>query len=93
MDPFYLVVILVMTFIFIEIPLIVIWVVYKSLRKKTTEKTSIIITSFLILILSYFVYTDLYPTDQFYLNDYKKNTSVQLPDSAELINKQGANSI
>ncbi|RDV10084.1 hypothetical protein DXT99_26805, partial [Pontibacter diazotrophicus] len=90
---FYLVAILIVTFIFVGIPLILIWVAYKFLRKKASEKTSVIITSFLILVLFYFLFIDFYPTDKFYFNDYKENTSLRLPDSAELINKRGTNSI
>ncbi|CAM3301862.1 hypothetical protein [Aequorivita lipolytica] len=82
-----------MTLIFIGIPLVLIWMIHKFLKKKTTKRTSIIITSFLFLIFSYFLFRDFYPTNNFYLNDYKEKTNLQLPNSAKLIEKKGSNSI
>ncbi|SIT94820.1 hypothetical protein SAMN05444128_3794 [Pontibacter indicus] len=80
------------TLILVCITLILVWAAYRIIRKTTSNRTSIIITSFLVLILSYFLFANFHPTTQFYLDDYRENTSIKLPDSAELINKRSSSS-
>lgn len=82
-----------MTIIFIVIPIVLIWIIYRYLKKNTSQKISLIITSLLLLLFSYFIFINFYPTNYFYLKNYENNTGLELPFSAKLIDENGNNSI
>lgn len=93
MDPFYMSTIAIMTIIFIGIPIVLIWLIHRFLKKKTSKRISLITTSILIIGFLYIVIRNFYPSTNYYLNDYEKNTALELPKSAILVDKKGSNSI
>lgn len=93
MDPFYFIAIVVTTYLFFGFPTLVIWMLYRFLKKKTTQQNALIITGFSSLLFVCFVFLEFYPSNSFYFNDYEKNTELELPISAKLIDKKGTNSI
>jgi len=93
MDPFFILAIAIMTIIFIGIPIGLIWLINRFLKKKTSKRISLITTSILIIGFSYIVIRNFYPANNYYLHDYKENTEFELPNSAILVDKKGSDSI
>lgn len=93
MDSFYLLAILISTFVFIIIPIFIIGLFYFILKKKSNKKSALTICLILLTVFAYFLITDFYPRDSFYVDNLKQNTELTLPKSARLIAKSGINSI
>jgi hypothetical protein len=47
----------------------------------------LLVISVTVLFFVYEIYTAIYPTDSFYFDEFKKVTSLDIPKSAEIINK------
>ncbi len=93
MDIFYFLAVLLVTLIFIIIPISIIIIVYFLLNKRVNKKLAQIVGLILIVAFSYFTITQFYPRDSFYTDNLKENTQLTLPKSAKLIANSGNTSI
>jgi hypothetical protein len=73
--------------ILLSIPAIILYLLYKWLKKKGYKWIGLLIIAISISTLVYGIYTAVYPTDSFYFDDFKKVTSLEIPKSAEVIDK------
>ncbi|MGY4539224.1 hypothetical protein ACVW0P_003658 [Mucilaginibacter sp. UYNi724] len=69
------------------IPTLIMYFLYKWLAKKGYRWIGLLIIAISISTLAYGMYTAIYPTDSFYFEDFKKVTSLEIPKSAEVIDK------
>src|SRR4051812_8437817 len=81
-----LVVLFVLTIVFC-IPSLILYFLYKWLTKKGYRWIGLLIIAVSISTLLYGLYTAVYPSDSFYFDEFKKVTSLDIPKSAEVINK------
>jgi hypothetical protein len=68
-------------------PILIGFIIYKWLKRKGYKKLGISILCVIILSLSYMFYTALYPTDDFYFEEFKQVTLREIPNSAEIMEK------
>jgi energy-coupling factor transporter transmembrane protein EcfT len=93
MDSFFILAIIVSTVVFIIIPLLLLGIIFWVLKKKTNKKIAVTIYLILLTAFCYFIITDFYPQESFYLDNFKENTEITLPKSKRLIIYSGNNSI
>ncbi len=92
MDPFYILAIVISTVVFIILPLLLIGLIFKVL-KKTNKLIAVTISFILLTALSYFLITDFYPTETFYTENFEDNTQLTLPNSKRPLYFSGNSSI
>jgi hypothetical protein len=63
------------------------------LKKNTNKKIAVTVTLILVTAFVYYLISDLYPRDSFYIDNLKENTELTLPKSARLIANSRTNSI
>ncbi|MBS1735013.1 MAG: hypothetical protein JSS98_00220 [Bacteroidetes bacterium] len=93
MDPYFILAILISTLIFIIVPLGLIFLIYRLLKRKTNLRKAVIVSLTLLLTFGYYIVRDFYPTNSFYKNNFEENTTLDFPQEAKLKAKEGANSI
>ena len=57
------------------------------------KKIALVIGFILLVVFSYFIVTDFFPRDSFYVDNFEENTELILPKSKRPINYSGNNSI
>jgi hypothetical protein len=93
MDSYYILALLTSTLIFIITPLLFIGILYLILKTKTTQKLALTICSILLTIFGYLIITNVFPREEFYVDNFKENTQLTMPNSGRLVNYSGNNSI
>ncbi len=93
MDPFFILAIFISTLIFILLPLGIIFLIYKIIKRKRNLKTARIVSVIFLIGLGYFVINDFFPNNSFYKNNFEENTNLKFPGNAKLKETQGVNSI
>ncbi|WP_129876723.1 hypothetical protein [Mucilaginibacter terrigena] len=72
----------------LSVPVLVGYFFYKWIKtKKCKWLVWFILLTTILIFLSYEIYTAIYPTDSFYFDEFKKVTSLDIPKSAEVIDK------
>ncbi|RZL42299.1 MAG: hypothetical protein EOP00_23660 [Pedobacter sp.] len=92
MNPFYILAIVVSLIIFVIIPILFIWIVFRF-SKSRNPKISKILYSIALLIFGYFLITNFLPRESFYLDNFRENAGISLPESKVKIKALGNNSI
>ena len=84
MDEFIFILLLILVpILIIGIPILLTFWVYRILRKKGINKNWRILAFLPILIVGYFVYDAFYPSAEFYKEDFKEVTGIELPKNSE----------
>jgi len=74
---FILVIILV-----VSIPIGLSFLIYRFIKRKNVDKKFRVIALVPLLIFAYLIFTAIYPSDEFYEEDFKEVTSLQFPQNA-----------
>lgn len=93
MSPFYIFAIIISTFVFIILPLLLISLIFSILIRMTTIRIAVFISLILLIGLIYLLITDFYPTNRFYENNFEENTQLTLPSSQIPVYTAGNSSI
>jgi len=84
MDEFILTLLLILVpILIIGIPILLTFWIYSILRKKTVNPKWRILAFIPIFIVGYFVYDAFYPSSEFYKEDFKEVTGIELPKNSE----------
>ena len=73
--------------IILSIPIAIFFILYRWINKIGYKRTGLLIVIVLILLTAYEAYTAIYPTDDFYFDEFKKITFLEIPASAKVIEK------
>ena len=92
-DPFYIFSVIVVIGIFYIVPILIIFYLYKFLKRKSNNKIANIILTFLLIMFFYISYADLYPLEKSYSRNFKEKTELNFPKSTKYLKKISANSI
>ena len=92
-DPFYILFVNIVIGIFYVIPILIIYFVYKFLKRKLNNKIANSILAFMLIIFFYISYADFYPLENSYSRNFKEKTKLNFPKSAKYLEKISANSI
>lgn len=76
--------------IILAIPYFILYLLYKWLAKKGYRVVGITLIIAFTVYLGYSTYTAIYPTDSFYLSEFKEVTLREAPKSALVINKDAS---
>lgn len=93
LDPFYILAVILMIGIFYVIPVLIIYFVFKLLKKKLNIKIAYSILAIMIIAFLFTIYSDFYPLENSYSRNYKEKTELDFPKSAKYLEKISANSI
>ncbi|MDP4087482.1 MAG: hypothetical protein Q8934_23240 [Bacillota bacterium] len=93
MDKYFILATLISTLVFIILPLGIIFLIYRLLKRKINLKTARVVSTILLIGLGYFIVRGFYPTDSFYKSNFEENTNINFPANAKLKAKQGVNNI
>ncbi|MET4107214.1 hypothetical protein [Hymenobacter sp. UYP22] len=77
----------------LSIPFGICWNIYWHFRKKGKRKAARIFAGLLgcgLLVVSYFVYTAFYPTDEFYEKEFQHIAGLPFPKSGEILTKDAS---
>lgn len=92
-DPFLIFKVIIVITIFYAIPILIIYFVFKLLKKKLNNKVAYSILVFITLIFLLINYADFYPLQNSYSRNFKEKTELNFPKSAKYLEKISANSI
>lgn len=92
-DPFYILSVIVVIGIFYIIPILIMYLIYKLLKRKFNNKIANSILAFMLIIFLYISYADFYPLENSYSRNFKEKTELSFPKSAKYLEKISANSI
>jgi hypothetical protein len=71
----------------VTIPTGIAYLLYRFLKTRISRKLALTVASLPVLIVSYFIFTAVYPNDDFYEEEFTRITSLSYPEDAEIINK------
>jgi hypothetical protein len=69
------------------VPALLLFFFYKWLSRKGYRWHGLSVITIIIAFFLYEIYTAIYPTNSFYYNEFKQVTSLDIPKSAEIIDK------
>ena len=88
MDGFILILFLIIAVVLaIGIPVGISFLTYRFIEKRNYDKRLRLIALIPILTLAYFIYTAIYPNNDFYKDDFKEVTGIEFPASGKIIYK------
>ena len=91
MDAFYLISLFVLFFLLLlGIPIGSSYLIYRWMKKRNVDRRIRIISLAPIILLIYIVYDSIYPSDDFYKEDYKEVTNHEFPKSGNIISKSAS---
>ena len=93
MDLFSIFAIFITTIVFVLLPLGIIYLIYRIIKRKYSIKTASIVSIISLIGLGYFIANSFFPSNSFYKNNFENNTNLKFPVNAILKEKQGTNSI
>ncbi|MES2265542.1 MAG: hypothetical protein V4520_02200 [Bacteroidota bacterium] len=79
--------ILIIGVILASIPIAILYLVFKWLNKKGFKWIGLLIILISVSFFVYEIFTAIYPEDRFYFDEFKKVTSLEIPKSAEVLDK------
>lgn len=68
----------------VGIPSTILYFLYKWLTKKGQKKIGVIILVAIFGFLTYSIYTAIYPSNQFYIDEFEINTGLEFPKSGKI---------
>ena len=86
MDPLFIIVILLVICIPVGLSLLIYWII----KKAGVDKRVRLLALLPVLIVSYYVYTAIYPTDSFYKDDFFEVTGTEFPETGDIIYKNAS---
>jgi hypothetical protein len=92
-EPFAILAIIIAIGIFYVIPILIIYYVYKLLKRKLNNKIANCILVFMTILFLFISYADFYPLENSYSRNFKEKTKLHFPKSAKYLEKISANSI
>jgi ABC-type transport system involved in multi-copper enzyme maturation permease subunit len=93
MDPFYLIAIVIVSLIYFGLPGTLIFITFRILKKRTSIRIALTTTGILLFGFIFLVIRDFNPTTEYYKSDFEHNTELPIPNSAELTQKRGNNTL
>jgi hypothetical protein len=83
----FLILLLLAFLLIIGIPAGISYLIYRFLKKKNYDKTLRLLCLIPFLILGFIIFRAVYPSNEFYQEDFKEVTGLDFPNSGEIIDK------
>ncbi len=84
----FLVVISLLAGLFLGLPVWASIIIYRWLSRKGHQKAGVLVPIIAIGVITFSVYSAIYPDDDFYENDFEYYTNLSFPNSGKIINKE-----